>query len=290
MRKTKPAILQIALIATLALAASAAITATASAQEAVGLFSFCHNVGANNGRFTNNTCGTSGTGEYLLAYADTSTSLWLCVEEATSVHKWTNLGCNVLAPGSNTGYFEELLSTAAGTPTLLGIPLDPATLKGTAATQPTAISCLTGKFTAQPEAAGGLSHGELTYTDCAVAKPANCSVEEPILGNFTGKTIDTPTDKVLFIGSKVSVTTKELFAEISYLGSSCALKGDIFPIHGQQYCEGLAGILTLKILQTLECRATESSLKLGAEPATYENRVSLDATSKEYWAILLVTE
>jgi hypothetical protein len=67
------------------------------------------------------------------------------------------------------------------------------------------------------------------------------------------------------------------------------VKGQTFPVHGQQYCEGAVGILTLKLLQTLVCKASESSLKVGGEPATYENEVSLHTTNKEYWAILLVT-
>jgi hypothetical protein len=242
------------------------------------VFSFCH---AKTGGSLNGTCSATGTAA-VSGYANTAGRLFLCEKQEYS--QFSSAFCNVLGAGE----WELNSSTAAGTPLLLGVPLDPSTFKATAASIPTTISCLTGKLLAQPEATGVLSGGRSEYTNCTVEKPSGCTVTEPIVGNFTGKTITTPTDKVLFIGSKGTATTKEIFTEIEYKVCS-ALAGKTFPVHGQQYCEGLSGILTLKILQTLECRATESSLKMGSEPATYENRVSLDATSKEYWAILQAT-
>jgi hypothetical protein len=287
MPKTKPIMLRLVLISALALAATAITTTTATATPAESLFSFCHKVGGTSGKFTNSTCSTSGTGEYLLAYADNTTTLLLCEEEATSVHKWTNLGCDVLSSGGNTGKFETVASNVA-TPSILGVPLDPATLKATAGGLETKISCTSGTFKAQPEAGGAISNGKLEYSNCTVSgQTTGCTVLEPIDAEFTGKLL--AADKVLYIGAKSSHTTKEDFVEVEYKGSSCAVKGDIFPVHGQQYCTAPAEILTLKTLQTLECKATESSLKLGAEKASYENKVSLDASSGEAWATLLVT-
>jgi hypothetical protein len=296
MRKTKTGVLRLALISILALAATALTTTTASATTAQPLFSFCHKVqaGIALGNFGDPGCTESRTaapfGEYLLTYADTATSLLLCAEQDFSVYAWANLYCNKLSTGGNTGKFATVLSTAAGTPTILGLPLNTATLKAKIAGNPAVIACLSGKFSIQPEENGTFSEGKLEYTNCATSGSGttNCTVKEPIKGNFTGKLLEA--DKVLFIGTGETATTKEIFTEVEYRGGSgCAVAGDVFPIHGQQYCTSPTEILTLKILHELECKATESSLKLGKEEATYENKVSLDATSKEYWAILLVT-
>ncbi len=261
------------------------------ARPAGPVFSFCHKTGEVGATFKTIACSPSqqGAQEYASAYADTAHGLLLCLQQTTATFQYTNLFCNLLSAGDDTGSSELVVKSGAGfgTPTILGVPLDTATLKSSVAGNIAVISCTKGTFSIQPEESGKLSEGKLEYTGCTAPKPAGCSVKEPIEGGFTGQLL--ATDKVLLMGAKETATAKEIFAEIEYTGSSCVVKGVQFPLHGQQICEGLSGISTLKLLQTLECTAADSSLKLGAENATFENKISLDATSKEYWAILSVT-
>jgi hypothetical protein len=303
MTKTKTTLLRLTITSILAAAATAAIAATAATAAAQGpkipLFSFCKFVGAGGaGSFNNAACTGPSVlgGAWALAYAHTSTALLICLLTATTTEGlYTNLYCNELLPtqGQRNGPAEIFLRSGPGygTPTILGIPLDTATLKSSVAGVTAIVSCTKGKFSIQPEDSGKFSEGKLLYTGCTAPKPAGCTVKEPIEGSFNGQLL--AADKVLFIGNRElanTAKTKEIFTEITYgNNSSCIVKGQTFPVHGQQSCEGAVGILTLKLLQTLICRASESSLKLGGEPATYENEVSLHTTNKEYWAILLVT-
>jgi hypothetical protein len=251
-------------------------------------FSFCKKVGNVAGAsFTSEACRSSeqstSTGTYALAYADYPGALLLCL--LISGGNYTNLFCNELSV-HGSGDSEITLNTSfGGAPLILGIPITIATLKTHAAGLSSEISCRNGKFSFIPLESGTFEQGKLEYTNCTVPKPSGCSVKEPIIGEFNGKLA---ADKFLFIGNKETLTVKEIFAEIEYTNCS-ALAGKTFPVRGQQQCEGAAGILTLKLLQTLICRKGESSLKLGAEEATYENEASFHTTTKEYWAILRVT-
>jgi hypothetical protein len=292
MSKVKMTVMRLGLVSVLVLAAGAVTAASASAQPRQQLFSFCHFVGTGKGgSFNNSLCAGNSEegGGWALAYADTATSLLLCLLVAPT-GKYTNLFCNELAkPGAlNDGEIFLRTGKEFGTPTLLGIPIDPATLKGELAGAKTTIACKTGAFSAQPEETGKLANGELVYNNCVVSAPANCSVKVPIIATFSGQ--QEATNKARFTGTKEnSITEKEIFTEITYEGCE-ALAGKKFPVKGSQQCAGLEPILTtLKVLQTLRCLGSESSLSLGPNKATYENEVSLEATSKEAWAILLVT-
>ncbi len=251
------------------------------------LFSLCHKVPTekNFGTFEDSGCSKEKReGAYVLGYADDSSALWLCVKKEPGLY--TDAFCN----GFGSGSFEQE-SKREATPELLGVSLDTATLKSSVAGVGATISCVNGTFKAQPEENGALSEGKLEYTGCRAPKPVGCTVKEPIIGTFNGQLL--AADKVLFIGNKIAEDTAkspETFVEITYENnSSCLVKNQTFPVHGQQYCEGAVGISTLKSSQTLICKATGSSLKLGGEPATYENEVGLDATSKEDWAVLSVS-
>jgi hypothetical protein len=296
MSRTKTTLLRLATVSLLAITTAAATATTAAAQEKQPLFSFCKKIGTGAGSvtgasFSSEACRSTEQvatkQEWVLAYADYPGALLLCLLKTSG--NYTNLFCNELAATVGGGNSEITLNTTfGGAPLILGIPLTTATLKGTVAGLKTEISCRNGKFSILPLESGTFEKGSLNYTNCSVPRPSGCSVKEPVEGSFTGKLVASASDKVLFQGNIETATTKEIFAEIEYTNCS-ALAGKTFPVHGLQQCEGAAGILTLKLLQTLICRASESSLKLGEETATYENEVSLHTTNKEYWAILLVT-
>jgi hypothetical protein len=293
MAKTRTTLLRLGIASILAITAAAITTTTASAQK-VPLFSFCHKVGTEKGTFKTNECLASeqgGKGEYALAYADTASSLLLCLLKTGG--NYTNLFCNELSAVGG-GNSEITLTATEGTPVLLGLPLHPATLKGEVVVEKTEISCAKGTFKAQPEESGKLSEGKLEYTGCTVTKPLKCGVHEPVEGNFNGQLL--ASDKVLYKGTGVSGSDKEVFTELEYVKAAsdsatekCAVEKIKFPVFGQQYCEAPSSILTLKVAQTLTCRGSESSLKLGANKAEYSNEVGLEASSKEFWAILLVS-
>ncbi len=293
MTKTKTTLLRLTIASILAITATALTTATASAQPKQALFSFCKKVGALPGAsFTSAACrsteqSNTGTAEWTLAYADLPGALLLCLLKTGGGYK--NLFCNELGTGTGESGI-ELNTSFGGAPTILGISTA-LTLKSSIGGNPFVISCAKDQYSFQPEDSGKFSEGKLEYTGCRAPKPSGCTVKEPIIGSFNGQLL--AADRVLFIGNREArntAKTKETFAEISYENnSSCIVKNQTFPVHGQQLCEGAVGILTLKLLQTLSCRASESSLKLGEEPETLENEVSLHATNKEYWAILLVT-
>jgi hypothetical protein len=283
--------LRLGLASVLVIGASVVTAASASAAPKEPVFSFCHKpAGAAVWPFTSNKCSPTeqsagtNTGEWALAYAFNATHLLTC--KKSEAGEYTTLLCNLLSPTLGGGSFDLVLKEEP-TPIILGVPLDAATLKGELAGAKTQIGCRTGKFSAQPEVSGKLSKGILEYTNCTVGAPANCSVKVPIEAEFTGQLEGS--DKVKFTGTKEKgATNKEIFTEITYEGCE-ALRGDTFAVKGSQKCEGASGILTLKTLQTLFCRASESSLTLGPNKATYENEVSLDASSGENWAILLLT-
>jgi hypothetical protein len=272
-------------------------TASVSAQPSANYFVFCHRPTNNPNLwpFANNTCVRTGqstgnnTGAWALAYPTTRGNLQTC--RTSSSGEYTNLFCNVLAGVGQGAFGLEARNEPA--PALVGVALDAATLKGEPGGIKTAVECMTGKFTGQPEGTGKLSEGELEGTNCTVSSPSGCTVKTPIIEEFTGQLLSG--DKVLFVGAKeLSSTTKEVFTEITYGGSACSLGGRSFPLKGQQYCEG-ESILTLKELQKLFCRASESSLKFGQSAGTYQNELGIvtetskEVTSKEYWATLLLT-
>ncbi len=248
---------------------------------------FCHKVTLKgDGSFTSDECSSAHQetgGEWASAYADDASSLSLCSNHESG-QLFSSLLCSQLASGEGGSF--ELESQNAPTPTLLGSSRDTATLKGEISGAKTEIGCRSGKFSAQPEANGKSSGGRLEYTSCTVGKPTSCSVKEPIAWEFNGQLLEA-SDKVTLTGSgEPSGTEKEVLAEMEFEGGSCALAGHRFPLQGSQTCTGATGILTLKASQELLCEASGSSLKLSANKATYENKLSLDATSKELWAVL----
>jgi hypothetical protein len=295
MAKTTTTLLRLGIASILAITAAAITTTTASAEK-VPLFSFCHKVGDVAGAsFTSEKCSSTeqstSTGEWALAYADTASSLLLCLLKTGG--NYTNLFCNELSSVGG-GNSEITLTATVGTPVLVGLPLHPATLKAEVVVEKTEISCTKGTFKDQPKESGKLSEGKLEYTGCTVTKPLKCGVPEPIIGEFTGQLL--AGDKVLLRGSRTSGSDKEVFTELEYVKAAsdsatekCAVEKIKFPLFGQQYCEGLSGILTLKVTQTLICRGSESSLKVGANKAELANEISFEASSKEFWAILLVS-
>jgi hypothetical protein len=147
----------------------------------------------------------------------------------------------------------------------------------------TNISCLTNKFSVEPEEKGKQSEGTITYTNCAVSKPAKCAVTEPIEANFNGQAENAGgkiTDK--FTGSK----SGEKFVEIEFKNKGtekCSLgEGTKAAATGSQTCEFASGITMMKKTQEVICTEAGSNLKLGGETAKYSGNNTVEASNKEY--------
>jgi hypothetical protein len=282
MSRIKSAMLGLGLASVLAVGTSAIVTASATADR---LFAFCQNTGANEGYFASNICSANaqGTG-WILLWAASATTAYACVSPGGNTNAYTNLYCNVLSAGGNTGAWARQLQDIA-TPALVGTAVDGGTLKGTVASLNISIGCKTGRFSGQPESSGKISKGELIYESCTV-KPATCTVREPIVAAFNGQLLET--EKVLFEGDKAG-TSKEVFTEVDFESAGCALKGVDMAVKGQQLCENGAGTSSLKESQKLICRASESSLKIGSEKASYEGEISVETTNKSFFDVLDIT-
>jgi hypothetical protein len=280
-------LLRLVLLNVLAISAGAITAASASAAEPV--FAFCHDVAGqhtNGGTYSDAHCTSlvNGGGLYAVAYADTLTSLLLCLWVGVNNGLYKNDHCSELGIGN----WEKTLVTE-NTPLLLGKPINTAVLHGELLSTKTLISCTAGNFLTHPEEKGASSHGLLEYKTCSTI-PTNCVVKEPILATFNDQLEGNKLDK--FTGNKTNGTKTEIFTEIEYLNNgseTCALKGTKFPIKGSQTCEGGSLINLLALLQELECTPEGSNLKLGPETATFENQVSVTAESGEAWGVLLIT-
>jgi hypothetical protein len=282
-------LLRLVLLSVLAIGAGAITTATASAAEPV--YAYCHDIAgqhSNGGTYSDAHCTSlvNGGGLYAVAYADTATSLLLCLWVGVNNGLYKNDHCTELG----TGNWEKTLITNEGTPLLLGKPINKAVLKGKVLMGATEIECTTGKFETQPEEKGVSLGGRLEYTNCTVIQPLKCIVTEPIVATFNDQLEGNKLDK--FTGNKTNGTKTEIFTEIEYLdkpGEVCSLKNKKFPVKGTQTCEGGSLINLFVLLQELECTKEGSNLTIGTEEALYENKVSVTAQSGEAWGVLLIT-
>lgn len=112
----------------------------------------------------------------------------------------------------------------------------------------------------------GSSEVKLKFSSCTVEKPANCSVEEPIVTTVVGALGEAGGGLVNEF-SPVSGTT---FTEITLLGSSCSLKGKPFKVEGKQACELPAGAVEA-VEHGLACNASGSALTAGGKKAEFES-------------------
>lgn len=105
---------------------------------------------------------------------------------------------------------------------------------------------------------------------CTVAKPANCTVTEPIKAEFKGQ-LEEAEKKVLnkLTGSKAS----EEFTGISFNGGSCVIAGTT-ALKGTQKCGFDSGIELFKLEHEMICKKTGSKLTLGTASASFAGTAS----------------
>ncbi len=276
-------LLGVGLVSLLSIVDSVAVAGSASAGP---VYTFCHKVPAGAGTFEDAACSKAGgTKAWVLTYADTNTTLLVCLGVLTG--KYENALCSKLEP---LGPFEKILTTKfGGTPLLTAKGVGPQKLVGTVAGSKFEIACNTLKLRTQPEEFGKSTEGGLTYTSCSVPKPPKCAVKEPIVATFNdqlevegGQYVDK------FTGAEAS----EKFAEIEFQNKgaeACSLNGTKLALTGSQKCGGetlaQAEVVTLK--HTIECKTTKSNLHFGAITATYEGKGIAESANGDAWAILL---
>jgi hypothetical protein len=281
-------LLRLVLLSMLAIGASAITAATASAAEPV--YAYCHDIAGQHstgGTYSDPHCTSlvNGGGLYAAAYADTATSLLLCLWVGVNNGLYKNDHCTELGVGN----WEKVL-VSEPTPLLLGKPINPAVLKAKVLMGATEFSCTTGKFETQPLEKGASSGGRLEYTNCTVIQPLKCIITEPIIVTFNDQLEGNKLDKLT--GNKTNGTKTEILTEIEYSdkpGEVCSLKNKKFPIKGTQTCEGDSLMNLFVLLQELECTKEGSNLTIGTEEALYENKMSVTAQSGEAWGVLLIT-
>jgi hypothetical protein len=118
------------------------------------------------------------------------------------------------------------------------------------------------------------------FTTCTVNKPAKCTVQEPIESNATVEGAEK-----LGAGTEMGIELKgksfeETFAEITFLGTECALKSKTFKVQGSVI--GTSGPTTESSQATSYGGATVvftpksnmQSLKLGVEKAEFSTIVT----------------
>jgi hypothetical protein len=110
----------------------------------------------------------------------------------------------------------------------------------------------------------GLGFASFAFRNCTVAKPANCTVKEPIVTradfDITGATTE------LF--KQLGV---EPFATVQLEGAACSIK-EAFAVTGEQEC-GAPGLGTEAAGHEIVCVTTGSKLKAGGKVATFESTV-----------------
>jgi hypothetical protein len=112
--------------------------------------------------------------------------------------------------------------------------------------------------------AEGTTTANLDFSECTVNEPANCTIEQPI--NLKAINGDMPTAK------KVEIYPKEgeVWAELSYTGSSCGAKGS-YKLTGGQACELDAKIETEEAIHSMTCATTGSDLSMACKGAMMES-------------------
>lgn len=145
------------------------------------------------------------------------------------------------------------------------------------------ITCTGGSATGT--VTGATSTATIAYTGCAVVKPSTCTTTATLTTKaITDALTNTSPPEDTFTGAGVS----EEYIEIELKGASCALKGK-HPVTGKQTCALDGGVLaTIEKEQethTLNCAATGSKLKFGAEEATYSGTSTQKLASKAAWSV-----
>lgn len=111
--------------------------------------------------------------------------------------------------------------------------------------------------------AEGTATVNLDFSECTVNEPASCTIEQPI--NLKPINGDMPTAK------KIEYLPKEgeVFAELSYVGSSCSAKGN-YKLVGGQACELDSKIETEEAIHSMTCATSGSALSMACKGAMLE--------------------
>jgi hypothetical protein len=112
--------------------------------------------------------------------------------------------------------------------------------------------------------------GELT--SCVVAKPANCSVSEPITTRGDGEFEENAEGQIEL---DTSSEAGKPYTEITLAGASCSLKGKPVKVEGSQKCL-LPEAKVEAVRHEAVCEATGSALTAGGKAATFESSPGTD--------------
>jgi hypothetical protein len=151
-------------------------------------------------------------------------------------------------------------------------------LKGTPFGVSTQINCKKTVTTGSINT-GGTGTANLNFTECTVAKPANCTVKEPIETKVNTLLVG-PTPGVQ---NEFKPAVGETFTTITLEGASCSIK-EPFNVTGTQTCN-LPGGETEAVAHKIECTTTGSKLKAGGKAATFKGGVEeLELVGSKKWS------
>jgi hypothetical protein len=105
---------------------------------------------------------------------------------------------------------------------------------------------------------------DVHLSECTVNEPSNCTVEQPInIGTIKGE---------LGSSSKAEFYPDEgeVFTDLTYTGSSCAVKGS-YPVRDGQACKLDSKIETEEKIHSMTCGASEGDLRVGCGSAAFES-------------------
>jgi hypothetical protein len=228
---------------------------------------FCVSVTANGG-FNDNQCTMGGgTRTWAVGYPGAGGKINVCFKVVAPMGSFDTGTC--FTAGGTKEW--ELQNTTVPVPPAQG-QMGPVAMASTVGGVKVEVKCTKGTFKSQPKETGLSSDGLIELKACEVAKPAGCTVSEPLNAEFNGQLEESSGKLVLdkLTGSK----SEEGFAEITLSGEGCTLKGKTEKIKGTQKCGFDKEIETLAFEHEIICKAAGSKLKLEAEPATFEGTAS----------------
>jgi hypothetical protein len=242
----------------------------ASAPASAQGVSYCVPVTMNGG-FNENGCGAAMGTTWARAYPGPAGKLTICLKVQAN-GTYSSRDCSTTGGGKEW----EILTSTLPVPPARG-NMGAATVSSTIGGTSVEVKCSKGLFESQPKETGLSSGGLMELKTCEVAKPANCTVAEPIKTEFNGQ-LEEAEKKVLnkLTGSKAG----EELGEISFVGGSCAIAGTT-KLKGTQKCGFDSEIELLKLEHEVICKKTGSKLTLGAEPASYAGTASKVLTKVE---------
>ncbi len=127
---------------------------------------------------------------------------------------------------------------------------------------------------------GGKSVSRPEFSTCTVVKPANCSVNEPVVAHDKGLLVEVGGS----IEEELTPAEGTVFTTVTLTGASCPLK-EPFPVSGSQLC-ALPEAGSEKVSHEGVCTTAGSSLKAGGKAATLEGTTTVKLESGKLWSAL----